>query len=422
MTERISTRVGALPPPVPPKSDIIPIHTSDRANFKHCRRYWDWASPARSNLRQKQSIYGINLPMWFGTGVHLALELFYDPTFSRDPVESFRTWWEYQTKGGFVPALHHRFAKGLPITWQDNKTLMCRVTGLLDLLPDPSLEELEIHLELGVGMLTFYKEYANVHDNFAVIAAEHDFSIPLLHENGKPVQQTFYLEEDAGAYYKPVHYRGRLDVIIQDLESGRYGVMDHKTAAKAEGEQYVRKLEKDEQVTSYMWAAEREAEMYDLEYKKIDFTLYNTLWKGFPRPPSITAATKNFPQGRPSIDRNQMTTAGLWYTAVKERGLDWWVETDEKAQAYAQYLLDAGDGMFVRRDLVRRNRFEIESCGSRILDEVHDMLAPDIRVYPNPTSNYRCLGCAFRNPCVAKDDGGDWQQMIEDGYESNYDR
>lgn len=427
MTEKITTRVGALPPPVPPKDQIIPIHTSDRANFKHCRRYWDWASPMRSNLRTKASIYGISFPMWFGTGMHLALELFYDPEFARNPVESFRTWWEYQTKGGFISSheMEMGFGKGLPVTWHgdiaEGVVNTYRVTGLLDLLPDPSLEELEAHLELGVGMLTFYKEYAAVHDNFAVIAAEHDFSIPLgyVNQHGAffPAKSEFDPES-----FKPVHYRGRLDVIIQDLETGRYGVMDHKTAAKAEGEQYIRKLEKDEQVTSYMWAAEREAEMYDLEYKKIDFTLYNTLWKGFPRSPGITTATKNFPQGRPSIDRNQMTTAPLWYAAVKERGLDWWVETDEKAQAYAQYLLDAGDDMFLRRDLVRRNRYEIESCGSRILDEVHDMLAPDIRVYPNPTSNYRCLGCAFRNPCVAKDDGGDWQQMIEDGYESNYDR
>lgn len=371
-------------------------------------------------------MYGINLPMWFGTGMHLALEMHYSPEWQRDPVEVFRTWWEYQTKGGFIPSyeMEMGFANGLPVTWSgdiaEGVTNTYRVTGLLDLLPDPVLEELEAHLELGVGMLTFYKEYANKHDHFAVIAAEHDFSVPLLDVLGKDMRKresAFY-----EALGKPVHYRGRMDLIIQDLETGRYGIMDHKTAAKADNEQYIRKLEKDEQCTSYMWAAEREAELYDLEYKQIDFVLYNTLWKGFPRPPVITSATKNFPQGRPSIDRNMMTTPGLWYEAVKERGLEWWIESDEKAQAYAQYLIDAGDSMFVRRDMVRRNRYEIESCGSRILDEVHDMLAPDIRVYPNPTSDFRCLGCAFRLPCIAKDDGSDWEQMLEDGYEPNYDR
>ena len=415
---KIVTRVGALPPPVPPKSQIIPIHTSDRASFKHCRRYWDWTSPIRSNLRMSPSVYGINLPMWFGTGIHLALEMHYSPEWERDPVEVFRTWWEYQTKGGFIPGHEYQagFANGLPVEWSgdvaEGVTNTYRVTGLLDLLPDPVLEELETHLELGVGMMEFYKSYADKHDNFAVIAAEHDFSIPLGMEVFKPTGSAKY----------PVHYRGRMDLIIQDLETGRYGIMDHKSAAKADSEQYIRKLEKDEQCTSYMWSAEREAELYDLEYKQIDFVLYNTLWKGYPKPPNITTATKNFPQGRPSIDRNQMTTPGLWYAAVKERGLEEWIAENENVKAYAQYLIDAGDSMFVRRDMVRRNRYEIESCGSRILDEVHDMLAPDVRVYPNPTSNYRCLNCAFRLPCIAKDDGSDWEQMLEDGYESNYDR
>lgn len=359
--------------------------------------------------------------------MHLALEMFYSPQWQRDPVEVFRTWWEYQTKGGFISAieLEAGFANGLPIRWHgdiaEGVTNTYRVVGLLDLLPDPVLEELEAHLELGVGMLEFYKHYADKHDSFAVIAAEHDFSIPLW----TPVSTVPGATEMFDPLYhdgKPVHYRGRMDLIIQDLETGRYGIMDHKTAAKAEGEQYIRKLEKDEQCTSYMWAAEQEAKMYDLEYKKIDFVLYNTLWKGYPRPPQITAATKNFPQGRPSIDRSQMTTPGLWYAAVKERGLEEWIAENENVKAYAQYLIDAGDSMFIRRDMVRRNRYEIESCGSRILDEVHDMLAPDIRVYPNPTSNYRCLNCAFRLPCIAKDDGGDYEQMLEDGYESNYDR
>lgn len=419
---RINTRVGALPPPVPPKDQIIPIHTSDRANFKRCRRYWDWTSPMRENLRMSPSVYGINLPMWFGTGMHLALEMHYSPEWQRDPVEVFRTWWEYQTKGGFISAieLEMGFANGLPIRWSgdiaEGVTNTYRVVGLLDLLPDPVLEDLETHLELGVGMLEFYKHYADKHDHFAVIAAEHDFSVPLMSETGKSIKYSGTLP------MKPVHYRGRMDLIIQDLETGRYGIMDHKTAAKADNEQYIRKLEKDEQCTSYMWAAEQEAKLYDLEYKNIDFVLYNTLWKGYPKPPTITTATKNFPQGRPSIDRNQMTTPGLWYAAVKERGLEEWIAENDNVKAYAQYLIDAGDSMFVRRDMVRRNRYEIESCGSRILDEVHDMLAPDIRVYPNATSDFRCLNCAFRLPCLAKDDGSDWEQMLEDGYESNYDR
>lgn len=410
------TNVGKQAPPVPPKNTIIPVHTSDRATFKMCRRRWDWSSPMRQNLHRKPSIYGINTAMWFGTGVHKAVELMYDPSLKRDPVETFLTWYNIQTLGGVVTDedMELGFASDLPVVSRHEMSQTSVLTGLLDLLPDVEEAELIEHMTLGVGMMNFYKEYAERNDKFAVIAAEHDFSIPLFDKKGNEV-----IDRTSG---KPVHYRGRLDAIIQDLDNGRYFVMDHKSAAKADGEQYIRKLEKDEQCTSYAFSAEREAELYDLEYKEISGVLYNTLWKGFPRPPTITTATKQFPEGRPSIDRNQMTTAALWYEAVKERNLDWWVENDEKAQAYAQYLLDAGDGMFIRRDLVYRNRAEITSVENRILDEVSDMLAVDLRVYPNPTSDWKCLGCQFRLPCIARDDGSDWQGILDDGFEKNYDR
>jgi hypothetical protein len=416
---KVTTRVGTLPPPVPPKDTVIPIHTSDRATFKQCRRKWDWSSPMRSNLRPNPRINGIALPLWFGTGIHLCLERMYDPTLSRDPVETFRTWYNLQTIGGMVSRQEYDdgFANGLHILsyhLDNGVPNEFHVEGLFEVLPDPDPEEFEAHLELGVGMMEFYRDYAAKNDNFAVIATEHDFSVPLWADD----DHDHFLMGDG----KPVHYRGRMDLIIQDLETGRYGIMDHKTAAKADGEEYAKKLEKDEQVTSYMWAAEQEARIHDLEYKEIDFVLYNTLWKGFPRPPMITAQTKQFPDGRPSIDRNQMTTAALWYQAVKDRNLDWWVENDKKAQSYAQYLLESGDSMFIRRDMVRRNRAEIQSAGTRILDEVHDMLSSDLRIYPNPTAHWSCLRCPFRSPCIARDDGSDWQAMIDDGYVGNYDR
>jgi len=422
LTTNINTQVGKLPPPIPPKSEVIPIHTSDRGTFKQCRRKWNWSSPMRENLRTNPRIHGISFPLWFGTGIHLAMELYYNPTLKLDPVNTFTTWYDVQTKGGMIDYMIYDlgYASGLPHLGEydiaEGVTQTHHVEGLFDVIPDVDLDEFQAHLELGIGMMTFYKEYADRHDNFAVIAAEHDFSVPLMDKS-----------EDGIDYYithgtKQVHYRGRMDVIIQDLETGRYGIMDHKTAAPADGDEYIKKLEKDEQVTSYMWAAEREAEIHDLEYKNIDFVIYNTLWKAFPKPPDITSITKNFPQGRPSIDRTKPTSAALWYEAVKERDLDWWVENDDKAKAYAQYLLDSGDGLFVRRDYVRRNRHELRSAGQRILDEASDMLAPDLRVYPNFTTSYSCLRCPFRNPCLAMDDGSDWQEMIDNNYVGNYDR
>lgn len=424
MTLQIETRVGMLPPPVPHKMEVIPIHTSDRASFKRCRRYWEWTSPMRMNLTTRKSIHGISFPLWFGTGIHKALEMYYDPFLRRDPVETFLTWYNIQTLGGLVVREEYEngMAHGLKFVAKfdivDGIAHTFQYQGLFDMLPDPDPEQFKTHYDLGVGMMTWYKQYAERHDNFAIIAAEHDFSIPLRNARNRLIRK----RDPRDGKVKQVHYRGRLDGIIQNLENGRYGIMDHKSAAKADGDEYARKLEKDEQVTSYLWAGEVEAKMYGLEYENLDYVLYNTLWKGYPAPPEIVGISEKSPKGRPSMDRNQMTTPALWYQAVKDCGADKWLATNEKAQAYAQYLLDAGDDMFIRRDLVRRNRAEIQSVGQRVLMEMADMLDRRVSLYPNPTSHWSCLGCAMRAPCIARDDGSDWQQILIDNYESNYDR
>src|SRR5678809_583500 len=215
----INTPVGKLPPPIPPKSDVIPIHTSDRGIFKQCRRKWNWSSPMRENLRTNPRIHGISFPLWFGTGIHLAMELYYNPTLKLDPVNTFTTWYDVQTKGGMIDYMLYDlgYASGLPHLGEydiaEGVTQTHHVEGLFDVIPDVDLDEFQAHLELGIGMMTFYKEYTDRHDNFAVIAAEHDFSVPIM-VPGTGNSLVF----QAGKEGKEVHYRGRMDVIIQDLE------------------------------------------------------------------------------------------------------------------------------------------------------------------------------------------------------------
>src|SRR4051812_5729556 len=89
-------------PVIPSKHDIIPIHASDRGTFKSCRRRWDWSSPMRNNLAPKPEEHGVVMPLWFGSGIHWALRHYYDPLLKRDPVETFKTWWDIQWNGGYV--------------------------------------------------------------------------------------------------------------------------------------------------------------------------------------------------------------------------------------------------------------------------------------------------------------------------------
>ena len=263
-------------------------------------------------------------------------------------------------------------------------------------------------------MLEFYKGWAEKHDNFVTVAAESVFSIPLGFESVD-------LREESPNYGKrlEVHARGKRDAVIYFPELDRYGVNDHKTAARID-EDYFLKLEKDEQVSTYMWATIEEAKMDDLPWsgKMVDRCLYTALRKNYPKPPTVL---KN---GKLSIDRtNEGTTAELFQAAVlADPELNKWFMETERVQSYYNYLCDEGEDMFVLRKLVHRNRHEVENTGNHLRMIAREMLDPNINIYPNPSSSWLCTGCAFRAPCIAADDGSDWKGMLADGYEINRDR
>ena len=65
------------------------LRTSERKQFKECQ--WKWE---RNYVDRLQNKYDNGTALWFGTGIHLALEKYYIPGTERgaDPVE---TWTQY---------------------------------------------------------------------------------------------------------------------------------------------------------------------------------------------------------------------------------------------------------------------------------------------------------------------------------------
>lgn len=401
--------VVTAPPLIPNKYDIIPIHGSDIASYQRCRRYWDWSSPSRHNLRRKVTIYGINVPLWFGTGIHYSLEMYYNPVIQRDPVEAFSTWFEYQWNGGIVTEEWlDRTYDNEPVPQEDDKW---RIQGLRDLLPDPVDTEFAELRELGIGMMEYYRDYAQRHDDFRVIAAESVFSIPLGFE---AIDQ----REESPNYGKKLeaHARGKRDAIIQSLESEHYAVWDHKTKTKFDEDYYLESLEMDPQCTTYMWASQEEARIYDLPYTKIEKTVYQALRKKFPKSPTMTT------RGIPSLNRQEEgTTAEMFAQFIKDNNLMVWFEDNEKAQSYYTWLVETAETQYIRRTDVWRNPTELANQGLQIKQVAQEMLS-DPSIYPTPSSDFRCIGCQFRPPCLAKNDGSDYEFMLKDGYEPNKDR
>jgi len=159
--------------------------------------------------------------------------------------------------------------------------------------------------------------------------------------------------------------------------------------------------------------------LFDLPWKDhvVDRVVYNAVRKNYPKPPTFTS------RGFPSLDRQKEgTTAELFQEAiVGNDNLADWFRNDEKAQSYYTYLCEMGDSLFIQRDLVTRNAAEIQNVGKHLEMVARDMLN-EPAIYPNPSGEFRCLQCAFRSPCIAADDGTDWQGMLTDGYENNRDR
>jgi len=394
---------------IPSKWDIMPVHASDVAAFKRCRRYWDWSSPTRTNLRRRTDIHGIYFPLWFGSGAHYALQCMYDPVLPRDPVEAFITWYEYQWNGGIVTEdwLEHL----LDNEPRDLGDGTFKVRGLIELLPDPmrEKEEFEYHRDLGIGMMEFYKEYAEKNDDFVVVAAETMFSVPLGFE-------VIDKREDSPNYGNKieVHARGKRDAILYNPDTERYGFMDHKTAGEI-GDSYFTKLELDEQVLTYFWATEFEAEVYDMPYKRIDRVIYNVLRKAYPKPPTVLKDGFS-----PSINRKEeMTTAALFAKHIKDYGIEVLYENDVKWQAYYNWLNELGDSNFIQRKSFRYNQHQVNNSRMHYTMVAKEMLSEDLQIYPTPSGNWLCTNCQFRAPCIAVDDGSDWLYMLSDGYEEN---
>ena len=266
---------------------------------------------------------------------------------------------------------------------------MWRIRGLKELLPNVELvqEDFEAHKELGIGMLTFYKEYAEKNDEFVVVAAESSYSIPLGFE-------AVDIREDSPNYGSnlEVHARGKRDAIVFFPDQNKYGIIDHKTAIRID-EDYFKKLEKDEQCSNYLWATIKEAAMHDYPWSGhlVDRVIYNALRKTYPRPPTVL---KN---GLLSVARQtEGTTAELFKEAVLgDQYLEQWFRENDKAQSYYSYLCEMGDSLFIQRDLVTRNNHEVMATGVHLRMIAKEMVSSPA-IYPNPTGEFRCLQCAFR--------------------------
>lgn len=351
----------------------IIIRTSDRIAFKQCRRKWGWSSHLKRNLAPKH----LAAPLWFGSGIHFALEDFHGYNQFGSPSKAF-------------------LAYCIATARQDTR-----------LLP-PEAQEM---MELGQKMMDYYTRYwlrfrkmiptywaPNPITGESEPQVEVNFEIPI------PFDENPHLERLARAHGADcILYRGTIDRVGID-EDGQLWVIEYKTAKRYEQFHF----QTDPQVTTYVWAL---SHIYD---KPVVGVKYLQFIKTAPESPRILSST-----GKLSLASNLVSSYPLYYEALER----YYGSADKAPKEYHQKLAEIGrqedefSDRYVRQDTVRRNTHTCNAEAVKILLEVEDMLNPDLPLYPNPTRQCPYM-CSFMAPCITMDDGGDWEYELEREFDS----
>lgn len=344
----------------------IIIRTSDRITFKQCRRKWGWNSHLKKNLAPKY----LAAPLWFGSGIHYALEDYHGHNVFESPAQAFRA---------YCIATSKQFARQLP-------------------------EDAQEHYDLGIKMMDYYVTHWM---RFRKVPKTYWASNPETGELEPQVEVNFEIEIplDANPHLKRlceyhgadcILYRGTIDRVGID-EEGYLWVIEYKTAKRAERYHF----QTDPQITTYCWAA---SHIYD---KPVAGVEYQQFVKNAPEAPRILSS------GKISVASNLVTSYPLYYDALER----FYGSADNAPKEYHNKLAEIGKAedewgdRFIRRDRVRRNTHTCNAEALKILLEVEDMLNPNLPLYPNPTRTCPYM-CSFLAPCVTMDDGGDWEYEL----------
>jgi hypothetical protein len=338
---------------------IAIIRTSDRTQFRSCRRRWGWQSHLRQGLGQKEHAS----PLWLGSGMHYGLEDFHGPKIYPSATDAFLAYTE-ATRG-------NRHSVALPI-------------------------DLDDLIELGAAMLDYYERFW---------LSNRDPLQTYIYKGQYQVEVNAIVPIDMGLLpgwakdsYDEIWYSLTFDRVIVD-DQDRLWIVEYKSAKRMETRHY----ETDPQVSAYCWAG---SHVYG---RPIEGVIYQQHLKTIPRAPRILA------NGTISVDQRQQTTRAMYRAAlIQLYGNDTakWPSRNVDMLNHLGYVEDETKDIFVRRDRIRRNEHFCQAEGEKIVMELEEILDPDVALYPNP-SRFHCYFCPFQNACINMDDGSDFEYELE---------
>lgn len=363
------------------------IRASEREAFRRCPAMWWWKY--REGLVKRGVVTDAR---WFGTGVHLALAAWYTGPGTKRGVEPVETWEEY--------------AKGVELAYVRTD--------------DPDEEKVakyEDARELGVAMLTGYREKYGTDEEWLVVQPEKQFrlQIPWPEQNfWDPKTLDEWIAELVGTY----------DLALQHADTGRYWLAEHKTAKAI----ITRHLSLDNQAGTYWATATTELQRLGLIGPK-DFLagiVYNFLRKGMPdeRPRDAEGYATNKPTKADYLAALQ--SAEYLPVDVKPEQLSD-KATLPKLVGWAEALSLEVLGerskiqpppLFVRHE-VHRTRPERRAQLLRVQQDALEMeLHRDGLLPVGKTTTRDCSFCDYFDMCELQERGGDWESLRDVAYEA----
>lgn len=355
---------------------IFKLSTTERQEFKECRRRWDFGSLSRQAIEPNRPA----IALWFGTGIHHALEMYY----SNEPFND----------GDKELSMASDPYKCVDLHWRDwCKKEIARIEESQVALWDEQKEELQKMVELGSGMLQNYITWAAKEDSSTangfkeVLYTEREFEVPLLNDDG-----SLFIFKDGNDQQWAIFLVGRLDMVVKDFED-RLWILDHKTSKDRLDPEI---LTLDDQMTLYLWAVQQ------IIGSPLEGCYYNVLRKKLPSEPQMLKS------GGLSKSKMIDTTYDVYLQAIFDNGLD-----PADYEDILDYLVNKDCGFFTRAK-VHRNKHEIDMAGRMLRMEAIDMLnAPYI--YPNPTRDCKWK-CDYMPLCIAMNRNDDVAFMINSMY------
>lgn len=353
------------------------LRTSERRSFKHCQSLWWWAW--HEALIKKGTP---RTALWFGTGVHLALALWYcGPGLKRGP-HPVETWKEYCK--------------------QEIQTI--KISGF----DDDGEESIFVDaVQLGIAMLENYVNTYGKDEHMFVIQAEQKFDIKV----PWPDWALKLMKKATGDVL--TRYDGTYDLAYRNLINNQIWLEEHKTAAQIR----VEHLTLDDQGGSYWAVAGRSLRKMGLigPKEKLRGIEYNFLRKGLPddRPKDANGIAHNKPikkhfvaafensLGR-SVDWNPKMKLNELQMIADQAGI---VVLGEQSKRQPQPLL--------LREPVHRTSAERKAQLQRIQTEaVQIHLIREGIIPKTKTPRIDCsYACDYFDLCELEDRGGDTEEF-----------